>query len=130
VVVVVEEEAGTQGAGKSGDTRARDCKSDAEFEQWYSGYPHKVGKAAARRSFFAARSSGVELETLIRARDRYIRTKPADRPWCNPATWLNQERWLDEPAQLDLRAAGRPPPEQGFANVARTLMEQDNGTLQ
>jgi hypothetical protein len=75
------------------------------------------------------RASGVELETLIRARDRYIATKPPDRPWCNPATWLNQERWLDEPAQVDMRAAARPPPEHGFAGVARTLMEQENGTI-
>jgi hypothetical protein len=28
----------------------------------------------------------------------YVRTKPPDRPWCNPGTWLNQGRWLDEPA--------------------------------
>ena len=123
VIVTVEGERREQGVGGSEDTRGRGCKNDAEFEQWYGGYPHKVGKAAARKSFFAARSSGVELETLIRARDRYIGTKPPDRPWCNPATWLNQERWLDEPAQVDLRAAARPPPAHGFAGVARTLME-------
>lgn len=68
------------------------------FEVWYSGYPHKVGRGAAERAFDAARRAHrPTFAELIAGRDRYIRSKPPDRPWCNPATWLNQQRWLDEP---------------------------------
>lgn len=72
---------------------------DADFDDWYAGYPHKVGKQAARLSYHRARNK-TGREDLIAGRDAYVRTKPADRPWCNPATWLNQERWLDCPAPM------------------------------
>src|SRR5262249_15937960 len=57
VVVVVEREGGEQGADGSEDPRARDRKIDAEFEEWWGGYPHKVGKGDARKSFARVRSS-------------------------------------------------------------------------
>lgn len=79
-----------------GDTRARE---NSEFEQWYAGYPHKVGKQAARKAFTGARRAA-SLDVLIAGRDRYMRTKPPDRDWCNPATWLNQGRWEDQPAEI------------------------------
>ena len=81
------------------DARERACLHD-EFEDWYSGYPHKVGRGAAEKAFPSARKK-TELAILIDGRDRYVRTKPPDRPWCNPATWLNQERWLDREAPAD-----------------------------
>jgi hypothetical protein len=84
--------------GKRGSENARARSNDrAEFELWYSGYPHKVGKARASPAFLKARKKA-SLEILIEGRDRYVREKPPDRAWCNPATWLNEERWNDEPA--------------------------------
>lgn len=71
---------------------------EADFEVWYAGYPHKVGRAAARVKYLVARRKGTSAEVLLIGRDRYIATKPPDREWCNPATFLNQERWLDQPA--------------------------------
>jgi hypothetical protein len=69
----------------------------AEFESWYERYPHKIGRAVAVKAFAVARRKA-DLQTLIDGLERYIRTKPSDRAWCNPSTWLNQERWKDRPA--------------------------------
>lgn len=74
-------------------------KSEADFREWYLGYPHKVGKAAAKKAYEKARQK-VSQQDLIAGCQRYIRSKPADRQWCNPATWLNGERWLDQPAAV------------------------------
>lgn len=70
---------------------------DIEFTEWWDAYPHKVGKAAARKSFDKAREA-VDQATLLAAVPRYIASKPDDVRYCNPATWLNQGRWDDKPA--------------------------------
>ena len=75
----------------------RAAPSDGEFEQWWSMYPHKVGKAGARKAYDRARQKAYQ-QTLLDGVQRYVATKPDDRPWCHPKTWLNQERWTDEPA--------------------------------
>ena len=72
-----------------------------EFERWYAVYPHKVGRGAAERVFPRALELAGSVEILIEATKRYIQAKPADRSWCNPATWLNQKRWLDHPAPTE-----------------------------
>ncbi len=92
----------TEETNVSSETRERKREdrsrvANIEFEHWYGGYPHKVGKAEARKAFEKARRKA-SLEELIAGRDRYIRDKPPDRSWCNPATFLNQERWTDEPS--------------------------------
>lgn len=84
---------------------------ETEFAIWYADYPHKIGRKAAHTAFARARKS-VSVEVLTSGLQRYIRTKPADRPWCNPATWLNQERWLDQPQNSPGEANGTP-----FAHV-------------
>ena len=88
--------------------RSKDARTAARglFERWYEGYPHKVGRGAAEKAFARALSSGeVTPDELIAGRDRYIRTKNPEHPWCNPATWLNQKRWLDQPASSSIGAA-------------------------
>lgn len=74
-----------------------------EFTQWWSIYPHKIGKGAAEKAFPKARKSA-SLEDLLSGLKRYIRDKPPDRDWCNPATWLNQQRWMDEPQEINENA--------------------------
>lgn len=68
-----------------------------EFDQWYSRYPKKEAKEAARKAFAKARKS-VDLKTLIDGADRYVAaTKDKDRQFLAlPATWLNAGRWADE----------------------------------
>ena len=85
----------------SNKTRARALPSfpSKAFDRWWEEYPHKIGKAAAFKSFERIRKAGkVSFQTLHNGLDDYIRDKPPDRPWCNPATWLNQGRWDDKPA--------------------------------
>lgn len=69
-----------------------------EFDQFWTVFPNKVGKADAVKAFGKARQR-VDFETLMAGLRRYV-GKTDDRPWCNPATWLNQERWDDEPATV------------------------------
>lgn len=68
------------------------------FGEFWSAWPHKVGKPAAQRAY-KAKIKTHSFDAIIEGVYRYISSKPADRPWLNPATFLNQERWLDEPAQ-------------------------------
>lgn len=81
--------------------RRRHPFPDQAFEVWYAGYPHKVGRGAAEKAFEKVRvADETAFDEMISGRDDYVRTKPADRPWCNPATWLNEKRWLDRPAGM------------------------------
>ena len=93
-------------------------KNAGEFDEWYSRYPNKVGRADAAKAFDKARAK-VPFQSLADGLTRYL-AKADDRPWCNPATWLNQERWADEPAQV---ARGSPGPRTA-ADVLMNLSEQ------
>jgi len=68
-----------------------------EFDQWYSRYPKKEAKEAARKAFVKARKT-VALPDLLEGVDRYVEaTKDKDRNFIAlPATWLNAGRWADE----------------------------------
>lgn len=69
-----------------------------EFDQFWNAWPNKVGKKKAMTAFHSILKSGnVNFDTLIEGAARYVRDKPPDRQWLNPATWLNQARWEDEP---------------------------------
>jgi uncharacterized protein YdaU (DUF1376 family) len=71
--------------------------TEAEFAEWYAGYPNKVAKPAALKAFAKARQKA-DLATLIEGVRRYRKTKPPDQSWAHPASWLNAERWTDEPS--------------------------------
>lgn len=96
--------------GKNSDaSHPQQAREPSEFDQWYQHYPHKVQRGAAERAFSKARKL-VSLEELIAGLHRYVRSKPEDRHWQNPATWLNGKGWLDEPASPPPRQATSPPP--------------------
>lgn len=71
----------------------------SEFDRFWSEYPKKVGKIAAKKAFERARNR-TTLESLLTA----IRRQKCGSQWSrdngqyipNPATWLNQGRWEDE----------------------------------
>lgn len=67
------------------------------FAAWWKSYPHKVGKRAAEAAYKRAQSRATP-DQMLAGLQAYIQSKPADRPWCNPATFLNQDRWHDQPA--------------------------------
>lgn len=74
---------------------------EALFTQWYSCYPRKVGREAARKAFDKALKK-IEFEKLLAATIRFSQDpnlpSGTDRQFIpHPATWLNQGRWDDEP---------------------------------
>ena len=68
-----------------------------EFDQWYSHYPKKEAKEAARKAFAKARKLA-DLKGLIEGADKYAAAmRDKDRQYIAlPATWLNAGRWADE----------------------------------
>lgn len=72
---------------------------DDDFEDWYSGYPVKKSKGAAKRAYRGARKK-VDAATLLTARDAFVRLMDAqrvDKQYIkHPSTWLNGECWEDE----------------------------------
>jgi len=84
---------------------------EAQFSEFWLAYPNKVGKPKARASFAKAMKRD-EFEVIMDGLRRYIRTRPPDRDWLNPATFLNQERWNDEPATVTQRSAFAAPSRQ------------------
>lgn len=105
------------------DINAREARSlavRAAFDAFWRRWPHKVGKPAAEKAF--AKCSG-EIEAILLGIDSYIRDKPPDRPWLNPATFLNQRRWEDAPAGI----SSSPSQKGGFASLLAKSMGMKNG---
>lgn len=72
----------------------------AGFENFWSSYPRRVGKGAARKVWSKIKPDGLMLGQMLVA----IQDQKETDGWKkdngiyipHPATWLNQERWLDE----------------------------------
>lgn len=88
----------------SGNAKAQRDKPFSEdnkqFNQFWSAYPKKVGKGAARKAFKRIKPSDALLNKMIIALEQQSKTeqwrKERKRYIPNPATWLNEERWEDE----------------------------------
>ena len=80
---------------KGGDAKSK--HGDERFDKFWSAYPKKVGKIAAKKAFERV---SVPLESLLSAIER----QKCGSQWSrdngryipNPATWLNQGRWDDD----------------------------------
>jgi DNA-binding transcriptional ArsR family regulator len=71
---------------------------DAKFDQFWTLYPLRVGKAAAKVKFVGALKRGISLEVLLAGVTRYRDDPNRDPAYtAHPATWLHQGRWDDEP---------------------------------
>lgn len=81
------------------EAKPKQSKADAEFDRFWSAYPRKIGKGAARAAFDKARKK-TSADDLIAAVERQKAseqwTREAGRYIPNAATWLNQGRWEDE----------------------------------
>lgn len=99
--------------------------ADEFSKQFWPAWPHKVGKPDAAKSFLRARRQGAACDEILAGVERYIRDKPADRPWLNPSTFLNQERWKDDPAPQSNARAGPARGGNGFAALAVELARND-----
>ncbi|CAB4141931.1 hypothetical protein UFOVP421_29 [uncultured Caudovirales phage] len=81
--------------------RADAARPDADFDRFWTLYPRKVGKGAARRAWTAALRraeegsasilAGITVQTSL---DRFD-MRDDGRFVPHPATWLNGDRWLD-----------------------------------
>lgn len=72
---------------------------EADFDEWYVLYPHKVGRGAALKAYRSARKKtgkGELLESVKRFAAAKARDGTEKRFIPHPATWLNGERWADE----------------------------------
>lgn len=72
------------------------------FDAFWSHYPHKTGKDAARKAMAKAltRTSIEDIATGLMSQLDGLRQQKS-RGFCpHPATWLNQGRWQDEPADV------------------------------
>ena len=100
-----------RGEEKRGEEKRREertplpPKGGTDFELFWSEYPRKVGKKAARKAWDLAKDLPPPEEVLAA-----VRRSRASADWIkdggkfipHPATWLNQGRWMDEgidPAQ-------------------------------
>lgn len=103
-----------KGEGESRDTSLRSVSParearheivDRDFEDFWSAYPRKVGKEAARKAWKTARKRA-PVEQI--AAGLNAAKWPSDRQFIpHPATWLNQGRWQDEPADSAPEPAGK-----------------------
>lgn len=70
------------------------------FDEFWSAYPHKVGKDAARKAFDKRRVDRKTLDAMLAS----IAAQKRSRQWTeekgryipHPSTWLNHGRWMDE----------------------------------
>ena len=67
------------------------------FDAFWSAYPKKVGKEAARRAFAKVKAPAGVLITAVEQQKGSAQWKKENGRFIpNPATWLNQGRWEDE----------------------------------
>lgn len=79
------------------------CVVDA-FEQFWSAYPRKVGKEAARRVWGKIKNRPPVIyltEAIQRSKETEQWKKDNGQFIPHPATWLNQGRWDDEPVEVN-----------------------------
>lgn len=80
-------------------TAPRSADDDPEFVRFWTSYPRRVGKPAARKAWAKAIAAGHDPEGIIEAASQFTTLRGNEDPKFtpHPATWLNGERWNDEP---------------------------------
>lgn len=69
----------------------------SRFDEFWTIYPRKVGKGAARKSWDKAIRKAEPEEIIGGARAYSLQRSGQDQAFtAHPATWLNAERWADE----------------------------------
>lgn len=69
------------------------------FEEFWSEYIKKVGKADAEKKFRKActnEKTFIQIMEALRAQNKEVYSKRDKQYVPNPSTWLNQKRWEDE----------------------------------
>ncbi|GAA3581233.1 hypothetical protein GCM10022198_00430 [Klugiella xanthotipulae] len=84
---------------------------NAHFESFWTAYPRKVAKGAARKKFEQlAAKKNTNLEAIVSGAERFARDPNLSEmkfiPY--PATWLNGGQWEDEPLPTQTQPAINP----------------------
>lgn len=93
---------------KERNARARDALLPADDwpvdyqTRFWNFWPNKVGKSPALKALALARKRRCSFVAIMTGVADYVRDKPPDRPWLNPATFLNHNRWEDQPATVSV----------------------------
>lgn len=70
------------------------------FEQFWSSYPRRIAKYAARQSYEKALRHGANPDEIISGVENYkkhlVKEETPERFIAHASTWLNQGRWEDE----------------------------------
>jgi hypothetical protein len=103
--------------------RARDDVADG-FEDFWSGYPRKVGRGEARRAWITACRKTAP-DVILNALGRY-QFAPDMKYRPHPTTWLNGERWRDDVAAVAPAADYRKPTNRSWMN---DLEVEDDGSF-
>lgn len=111
---------------KEGRTKSESI-DDAAFDRFWTAFPRKVGKGAARSVFQRVLSKDqVTADELTAGAERYAAATLGKDPEfiAHPKTWLNAERWTDEPVRgRDSGGAGQAPrPEINPSSAAAYMM--------
>lgn len=70
------------------------------FDQFWSAYPRRTGKEAARKAWAVVAKRGVTPDRIMAGLHRFAEHPPDDPQFIpHPATWLNQGRYDDEPME-------------------------------
>lgn len=77
------------------------------FDRFWSAYPRKIGKGAARKSYERALKK-VSHEIIMHGLSQQLPDMQSKEKQFIPhaSTWLNQERWEDEPEEPNSMAGG------------------------
>lgn len=88
---------------KESSTNSLTADQAAEFDEFWTVYPRRKAKDAARKAYASALKRGAHeeiLEGAVAYRDECQREQRAEQYIAHASTWLNQGRWKDhlEPA--------------------------------
>lgn len=94
----IEDHVGDQGEEHSLAHASVSTTTPAEFDRFWSTYPRKVGKGAARNRWtrMSAGDRKAALGAVEHHAARWSRERTEVRFIPHPATWLGQQRWLDD----------------------------------
>lgn len=90
------------------------------FEEFWKGYPKKVGRGGAEAAWNSAIYSGVQVGEILVGLDSY--KFPTEKRFVpNPAKWLAERRWQDEQPAADFDK----PKERDLRNVPDALLNNE-----
>ena len=72
---------------------------EEEFDNIWTLYPNKQGKARAFQCYVKSRKKGTTYEQVMDGLTRYLKYCEREKKWYRAkmgSTWFNQECWLDE----------------------------------